>query len=152
MCAIREVILRSLVIYMVANRFRNFVRTCPIAFFSSRDHSPRIRELRSQSRPFIACGNRYSTYRILSLSIDTVSSDSRRIYVPSREMYRLLFAFVRVRTDRLVACLLEIRTWGCSSTRGGGCKDGRRVTRPELMRCESESGSGREKGFMHRQR
>lgn len=77
----REVILRSdVVIYTVANRFRNFARTCPIAFFSSRDHPPRIRELRSQSRPFIACGNRYSTHRILSLSIDTVSFDSRRIY------------------------------------------------------------------------
>lgn len=146
-------ILRSrVIIYMVANRFRNFARTClsdDLFFFFS---SPRIRESRSQSRPFISCGNRYSTYRILSLSIDTVSSDSRRIYVPSREMYRLPFAFVRVRTDRSVACLLGIRTWGCSSTRGGGCEDGRRVTRPELMRCESERGSGREKGFMHRQR
>lgn len=109
----------------VSNRFFSLSPPLFFSFFSIPIvHLPRIiREPRSQSRPFVSRGNVVVSVRLLSSSIDTVSSDSRRIYVPNREserkrdkeIYRLRrLAFVRVRGR---SPRLEIWTRGCTSMR-----------------------------------
>jgi len=155
---------------MVANRFCNFARTLRrstlsdrfffllfIFFFTAHHSSAEDSRTKITITAVRFARQRRRNRRLLSSSIDTVSSDSRRTYVLSREMYRLpqvslLYEFTADRSERFKhGDALRRVPSACAAAEGR--KDSG-VTRPELMRngSRARAHTHREKGFMHHRR